>query len=1114
MLRLILLLLIAVILSIKAFAQGVGINNPTPDASALLDLTSTGKGLLLPRMTTVQRNAIAAPATSLMIYNTTTTRFEYFDGLAWVPLVGGGTLDQAYDFGGAGAGRTITADAGAVLVQGNDGFQVTGTHGAGATLGLAGPGTRMFFHPRKSAFRAGRTFGTEWDDANIGDYSAAFGYSSASGSHSLASGGSSASGQGAVALGFDADASGYASIAFGYFANATSAFANAMGYIVTASGGESTAIGSYSTASGNRSITLGSNAIASGSNAKSMAYQGEAFSYGETALGIGATTYTSSTNGATQFRAANATDRLLVVGNAIDANSNGNVDLAERSDALVILKNGNTGFGSSTPQDRLHVVGNIRMVDGNQAAGRVMVSDANGTASWTNASTIAGGTLDQAYDFGGAGLGRTITADAGAVTIAGADGFVSTGTSTNSGALAPSGGGIRLVWNPNKTAFRAGNVNGNQWDPINIGEGSFALGGNTIASGGYAAAWGYTTTASNNYATAWGESNNASGEYATVWGKDNTAQGSSSSAWGLMNTATGESTTAWGRENNASQLRATAWGLNNMVDADDGTAWGNGNTVLGVRGTAWGVGNSAYAQSSTAWGMNTDATGTSSTAWGSGAQASGGNATAWGNGSQATGNDGATAFGSNTAATADQATAWGTGTSAGGAFSTAWGSGSVAQGDGATAFGTGQTSADYATAWGSASAMANSATAWGSATQASGSRSTAWGSGTDASGSEATAWGGNTTASGAYATAWGSENTASGFNSTVLGQFNTASGDRSVAAGYAHNATSFGETVLGIGSRAYTLSANGATQFRAANASDRLLSVGNAIDANNNNLVDPAERSDALVILKNGNTGLGLAAPAVRLHVAGRALFHDGFSANNAALLYRNNTDYMYIGPQSGSSVNGAALALFGTTNASAGNANGIDMNVPGNGTVRMQLLNGTFIFNTASTSGYTATMELNDGAYEIGHNSTSRFISFATGVGERVRITNVGSNLTAGGSWGVLSDRRVKSDISTIQYGLKEVMAMQPVRYFHHDTKGFELDPRGKSIEGKQDIGFIAQDLHAVVPEVVVKPADDTTSLWAVTYERLVPVLVKAIQEQQAQIDALRTELEEMKRK
>ncbi|MCB0792357.1 MAG: hypothetical protein H6595_04840 [Flavobacteriales bacterium] len=65
---------------------GVGINNPTPHASALLDLTSTNKGLLMPRMTTAQRSAIASPATGLLVFDSTANAFYYFNGTVWVML--------------------------------------------------------------------------------------------------------------------------------------------------------------------------------------------------------------------------------------------------------------------------------------------------------------------------------------------------------------------------------------------------------------------------------------------------------------------------------------------------------------------------------------------------------------------------------------------------------------------------------------------------------------------------------------------------------------------------------------------------------------------------------------------------------------------------------------------------------------------------------------------------------------------------------------------------------------------------------------------------------------------------------------------------------------------
>ena len=64
--------------------QGIGINAPTIDSSAALQVDSTTKGYLMPRLTTTQRNAIANPATGLLIYNTTTNSLDYYNGTSWV----------------------------------------------------------------------------------------------------------------------------------------------------------------------------------------------------------------------------------------------------------------------------------------------------------------------------------------------------------------------------------------------------------------------------------------------------------------------------------------------------------------------------------------------------------------------------------------------------------------------------------------------------------------------------------------------------------------------------------------------------------------------------------------------------------------------------------------------------------------------------------------------------------------------------------------------------------------------------------------------------------------------------------------------------------------------
>ena len=74
-----------VIMSAQMNGQNVGIgaNTFTPDNSALLELQSTNSGLLLPRMTTAQRDAISNPAQSLLIFNTTTKCFETYVGNVW-----------------------------------------------------------------------------------------------------------------------------------------------------------------------------------------------------------------------------------------------------------------------------------------------------------------------------------------------------------------------------------------------------------------------------------------------------------------------------------------------------------------------------------------------------------------------------------------------------------------------------------------------------------------------------------------------------------------------------------------------------------------------------------------------------------------------------------------------------------------------------------------------------------------------------------------------------------------------------------------------------------------------------------------------------------------------
>lgn len=85
------------VVDIKDFAKfdsSVSIGGSV-NAAAILTMVSTTKGLLIPRMTTTQRDGISSPPTGLLIYNTTTNQFEFFE-TTWQALGGAGAADSSF----------------------------------------------------------------------------------------------------------------------------------------------------------------------------------------------------------------------------------------------------------------------------------------------------------------------------------------------------------------------------------------------------------------------------------------------------------------------------------------------------------------------------------------------------------------------------------------------------------------------------------------------------------------------------------------------------------------------------------------------------------------------------------------------------------------------------------------------------------------------------------------------------------------------------------------------------------------------------------------------------------------------------------------------------------
>ncbi len=227
----------------------------------------------------------------------------------------------------------------------------------------------------------------------------------------------------------------------------------------------------------------------------------------------------------------------------------------------------------------------------------------------------------------------------------------------------------------------------------------------------------------------------------------------------------------------------------------------------------------------------------------------------------------------------------------------------------------------------------------------------------------------------------------------------------------------------------------------------------------------------------------------------------------------------MFLGPQSGSSANGGAMALFGSTNVSGGNAGGVDFNVP-SGQLRISHNNGSFNFRANSTSGYNATFELNDVGLQMGHNSASRAIVFNTASTERMRLTAAGrigiGTPTPGGqlelslneglkpgsnTWTTVSDRRLKTINGSYTKGLNEILQLNPIRfnYKNNGKRTFE-----KVVLDTEFPGFIAQEVQPLFPDAV---GTDEDGFMNFNIHPILIASVNALKELNAKNDQLEKE-------
>ena len=192
---------------------------------------------------------------------------------------------------------------------------------------------------------------------------------------------------------------------------------------------------------------------------------------------------------------------------------------------------------------------------------------------------------------------------------------------------------------------------------------------------------------------------------------------------------------------------------------------------------------------------------------------------------------------------------------------------------------------------------------------------------------------------------------------------------------------------------------------------------------------------------------------------------------------------------------------------------------------------------NTAVGFAAGAAVTTGGGSVLVGYNAGANITTGAsnvclgqsTGVGTPFGLFNlttendrviIGSGNTTNAyvqvAWTVVSDARDKTDVVNAKYGLNFVMGLRPVEY-KWDKRGWydNLTPDGSKKGEKSQLGFLAQDVislekqHGGVAGDLLIGDDEQEDSVKVTESKIIPVLVKAIQEQQAIIESLKARLD-----
>ena len=299
------------------------------------------------------------------------------------------------------------------------------------------------------------------------------------------------------------------------------------------------------------------------------------------------------------------------------------------------------------------------------------------------------------------------------------------------------------------------------------------------------------------------------------------------------------------------------------------------------------------------------------------------------------------------------------------------------------------------------------------------------------------------------------------------------------------------------------------------------------IDAKPLVLNSDSKSGDVLIANGGGYVGIGTASPSSVLEINDTSSWETSFQIDNSSVSPKNNWQ-LNVGGSNNSLIGSDAFGIYDGTISNSyrfvidtGGRIGLGTTSP---TYNLQIApkgsnGGSFMIGTNSATGGYTDLVLLTSAQKGGYCEISSIKSAgsAYGVltlnpkGGNVGIgtyspsekLSVSGNICYTGSIGSCSDRRYKTNILSMGSMLSNVMALAPVTY-NWKVKEFP----DKNFNDKKQLGFIAQDIEKIFPELVLTDQDGYKS---VDYVKITPILVKAVQEQQSEIEALKKQNEQI---